>query len=70
MSAFILLGIKPSILCSRCGPLIDLCRGPHVRHTGKIKALKIHKVRIPVASDSKSVVLISAALILAVSQIL
>uniref|UniRef100_A0A8C1INV6 threonine--tRNA ligase n=1 Tax=Cyprinus carpio TaxID=7962 RepID=A0A8C1INV6_CYPCA len=22
---------------------IDLCRGPHVRHTGKIKALKIHK---------------------------
>lgn len=28
----------------RCGPLIDLCRGPHVRHTGKIKALKIHKV--------------------------
>ena len=21
----------------RCGPLIDLCRGPHVRHTGKIK---------------------------------
>uniref|UniRef100_A0A3Q0SB28 threonine--tRNA ligase n=1 Tax=Amphilophus citrinellus TaxID=61819 RepID=A0A3Q0SB28_AMPCI len=26
-----------------CGPLIDLCRGPHVRHTGKIKALKIHK---------------------------
>lgn len=29
----------------RCGPLIDLCRGPHVRHTGKIKTLKIHKVR-------------------------
>uniref|UniRef100_A0A673YC95 threonine--tRNA ligase n=1 Tax=Salmo trutta TaxID=8032 RepID=A0A673YC95_SALTR len=28
---------------TRCGPLIDLCRGPHVRHTGKIKALKIHK---------------------------
>ncbi|XP_075753846.1 threonine--tRNA ligase 2, cytoplasmic [Pelodiscus sinensis] len=27
----------------RCGPLIDLCRGPHVRHTGKIKALKIFK---------------------------
>uniref|UniRef100_A0A8C7D4I2 threonine--tRNA ligase n=1 Tax=Oncorhynchus kisutch TaxID=8019 RepID=A0A8C7D4I2_ONCKI len=27
----------------KCGPLIDLCRGPHVRHTGKIKALKIHK---------------------------
>uniref|UniRef100_A0A8C8F278 threonine--tRNA ligase n=1 Tax=Oncorhynchus tshawytscha TaxID=74940 RepID=A0A8C8F278_ONCTS len=29
--------------CFRCGPLIDLCRGPHVRHTGKIKALKIYK---------------------------
>ncbi|CAL8350034.1 unnamed protein product [Merluccius merluccius] len=27
----------------RCGPLIDLCRGPHVRHTGKIKAMKIYK---------------------------
>ncbi|RMC16587.1 hypothetical protein DUI87_06524 [Hirundo rustica rustica] len=26
-----------------CGPLIDLCRGPHVRHTGKIKTIKIHK---------------------------
>lgn len=28
----------------RCGPLIDLCRGPHVRHTGKVKALKVTKV--------------------------
>jgi len=27
----------------RCGPLIDLCRGPHVRHTGKIKAFAITK---------------------------
>lgn len=27
----------------RCGPLIDLCRGPHVRHTGKIKALALTK---------------------------
>ncbi|XP_077290790.1 threonine--tRNA ligase isoform X2 [Arctopsyche grandis] len=27
----------------RCGPLIDLCRGPHVRHTGNIKALKVTK---------------------------
>uniref|UniRef100_A0A8I3WJ54 threonine--tRNA ligase n=1 Tax=Callithrix jacchus TaxID=9483 RepID=A0A8I3WJ54_CALJA len=36
-----------ALLCAStvtpCGPLIDLCRGPHVRHTGKIKALKIHK---------------------------
>lgn len=29
----------------KCGPLIDLCRGPHVRHTGKVKALKITKVK-------------------------
>lgn len=28
----------------RCGTLIDLCRGPHVRNTGKIKALKVTKV--------------------------
>lgn len=28
----------------RCGSLIDLCRGPHVRHTGKIKAMKVTKV--------------------------
>lgn len=27
----------------RCGPLIDLCRGPHVRHTGKVKAFCVTK---------------------------
>lgn len=27
----------------KCGSLIDLCRGPHVRNTGRIKALKITK---------------------------
>lgn len=27
----------------RCGPLIDLCRGPHIIDTGKIKAFKILK---------------------------
>ncbi len=27
----------------RCGPLIDLCRGPHVRHTGKVKAMDVVK---------------------------
>merc|ERR1712088_1301324 len=27
----------------RCGPLIDLCRGPHVRHTGKIKSMSVTK---------------------------
>lgn len=29
----------------RCGTLIDLCRGPHVIHTGYVKALKVTKVR-------------------------
>ncbi|KAJ9060461.1 threonyl-tRNA synthetase [Entomophthora muscae] len=27
----------------RCGPLIDLCRGPHVPHTGKVKSFAILK---------------------------
>ncbi|ODQ78479.1 hypothetical protein BABINDRAFT_84950 [Babjeviella inositovora NRRL Y-12698] len=27
----------------RCGPLIDMCRGPHVPHTGRIKTFKILK---------------------------
>ncbi|XP_018563322.1 threonine--tRNA ligase, cytoplasmic isoform X2 [Anoplophora glabripennis] len=33
----------PTTTAYRCGPLIDLCRGPHVRHTGKVKALKVTK---------------------------
>ncbi|XP_067134434.1 threonine--tRNA ligase 1, cytoplasmic isoform X2 [Centruroides vittatus] len=33
----------PTTTVYRCGPLIDLCRGPHVRHTGKIKALQVTK---------------------------
>ncbi|XP_043479518.1 threonine--tRNA ligase 1, cytoplasmic isoform X1 [Leptopilina heterotoma] len=33
----------PTTTVYRCGSLIDLCRGPHVRHTGKIKAAKITK---------------------------
>lgn len=28
----------------RCGNLIDMCRGPHVIHTGKLKQFKITKV--------------------------
>jgi threonyl-tRNA synthetase len=31
----------------RCGPLIDLCRGPHIPHTGRIKAFQIMKVCRP-----------------------
>jgi len=26
----------PTTTVYRCGPLIDLCRGPHVRHTGEL----------------------------------
>ncbi|GIY74491.1 threonine--tRNA ligase 1, cytoplasmic [Caerostris darwini] len=33
----------PTTTVYRCGPLIDLCRGPHVRHTGKVKALQVVK---------------------------
>ncbi|XP_035706901.1 threonine--tRNA ligase 1, cytoplasmic isoform X2 [Folsomia candida] len=33
----------PTTTVYRCGPLIDLCRGPHVRHTGKVKALALTK---------------------------
>ena len=30
----------------RCGPMIDLCVGPHIPHTGRIKSMAITKVRI------------------------
>ncbi|KAF6104215.1 hypothetical protein HJG60_011222 [Phyllostomus discolor] len=33
----------PTTTVYRCGPLTDLCWGPHIRHTRKNKALKIHK---------------------------
>ncbi len=33
----------PTTTVYRCGPLIDLCRGPHVRDTGKIKAIEVVK---------------------------
>ncbi|XP_029436545.1 threonine--tRNA ligase, mitochondrial isoform X4 [Rhinatrema bivittatum] len=33
----------PIVTVYRCGTLVDLCHGPHVRHTGKIKALKLLK---------------------------
>ncbi|KAL3313863.1 Threonine--tRNA ligase 1, cytoplasmic, partial [Cichlidogyrus casuarinus] len=33
----------PTTLIYKCGPLIDLCRGPHVRHTGCIKSMAVTK---------------------------
>lgn len=35
---------EPKTTVYRCGTLIDLCRGPHVRHTGNVKAFKVTKV--------------------------
>lgn len=33
--------IQESGTVYRCGSLVDLCTGPHIRHTGKIKILKL-----------------------------
>ncbi|KAA3672769.1 threonyl-tRNA synthetase [Paragonimus westermani] len=33
----------PTTTIYRCGSLIDLCRGPHVRHTGCVKAMTVTK---------------------------
>lgn len=30
----------------RCGTLVDLCRGPHIQNTGKVKTFKIMQVSI------------------------
>lgn len=30
----------------RCGTLVDLCLGPHIQNTGKIKAFQIMKVGV------------------------
>uniref|UniRef100_H3AJS0 threonine--tRNA ligase n=1 Tax=Latimeria chalumnae TaxID=7897 RepID=H3AJS0_LATCH len=40
----------PTATIYRCGSLVDICRGPHVGHTGKIKAFKIvkHQLTLPV----------------------
>ncbi|EGD77339.1 threonyl-tRNA synthetase isoform 2 [Salpingoeca rosetta] len=34
---------EPKTTVYRCGPLIDLCRGPHIRHTGQVKAFAVTK---------------------------
>jgi threonyl-tRNA synthetase len=31
----------------RCGPMIDLCVGPHIPHTGRVKSLAVLKVSQP-----------------------
>eukprot|EP00045_Choanoeca_perplexa_P012000 m.129299 g.129299 ORF g.129299 m.129299 type:complete len:794 (-) comp15846_c0_seq2:49-2430(-) len=34
---------EPSTTVYRSGPLIDLCRGPHIRHSGQVKAFWVNK---------------------------
>jgi hypothetical protein len=36
---------EKTITVYRCGPLVDLCRGPHIPNTGAVKAFHISKVR-------------------------
>ncbi|XP_053331712.1 threonine--tRNA ligase, mitochondrial [Spea bombifrons] len=35
--------VKASTTVYRCGTLVDLCQGPHVRHTGQVKAMALLK---------------------------
>jgi hypothetical protein len=35
----------------RCGPLIDLCLGPHVASTARVKAFQVYKVRAALNTD-------------------
>ncbi|MEE6491304.1 hypothetical protein FKM82_016171 [Ascaphus truei] len=35
--------VDTSTTVYRCGSLVDLCQGPHVRHTGQVKAFKLIK---------------------------
>jgi threonyl-tRNA synthetase len=37
----------------RCGPMVDLCVGPHIPHTGRIKAMMVTKVCVPFISIGK-----------------
>jgi len=37
----------------RCGPMIDLCVGPHIPHTGKIKAFMVTKVSSQIRSCTR-----------------
>ena len=38
----------------RCGTLVDLCLGPHIQNTGKIKAFQIMKVSFPLKVDRET----------------
>ncbi|XP_068847375.1 threonine--tRNA ligase 2, cytoplasmic [Capricornis sumatraensis] len=42
----------PTTTVYRCGPLVELCRGPHIRHTGNIKVIKIFKNSLAYWADN------------------
>ncbi|XP_070631382.1 threonine--tRNA ligase 2, cytoplasmic isoform X1 [Bos indicus] len=42
----------PTTTVYRCGPLVELCKGPHVRHTGTIKVIKIFKNSLAYWADN------------------
>lgn len=48
----------------RCGSLVDLCLGPHIQNTSKIKAFQIMKVRLGMPLDLTLVKLIGLELVL------
>lgn len=43
----------------RCGPMVDLCVGPHIPHTGKIKAFMVTKVHFLVVLYSSILIFLS-----------
>ncbi|KAI4535422.1 hypothetical protein MG293_014648 [Ovis ammon polii] len=42
----------PTTTVYRCGPLVELCKGPHIRHTGNIKVIKIFKNSLAYWADN------------------
>lgn len=41
-----------TITVYRCGPLVDLCRGPHIPNTAHVKAFACLKVRLCLRFDA------------------
>lgn len=35
---------EATITCYRCGPMVDLCHGPHVPNTGLLKAVGVNSM--------------------------
>lgn len=39
---------EDTVIIYRCGNLVDLCAGPHLRNTGQIKSVKIFNVSMEI----------------------